>query len=317
VELRQLEHFLAVVREGSFTAAAGKLFMVQSSLSASLLSLERELGADLFIRGRRGAELTDAGRSLLEPARAALRSLEVARDAVAEVSGLSRGTVRIACKSASVPDRIDVGPTIRLFRREHPGVDVQLVPADARGMVEMVADGDVDFAISPTTADMGPRLSFHTLVQTELAVICPLGHRLAGARDVHPLDLLEELIIDLPRTWESRNLFDGLLRTHGLERRASVEVDDWHGALAMVHRGTGIAYGPRECVDDGPFGGLAIAGIAGTPTWAYGVIARDEALRGAAGRAFLAAYLDSCAQVRRQRRPGRDLERPDAGDLPA
>jgi DNA-binding transcriptional LysR family regulator len=316
VELRQLEHFLAVVREGSFTAAAGKLFMVQSSLSASLLSLERELGADLFIRGRKGAELTDAGRSLLEPARAALRSLQDARDAVAEVSGLRQGTVRIACMSASVPDRIDVGPTIRRFRREHPGIDVHLVPADARTMVDMVADGDVDFAISPAAGDLGPRLSFHTLMQTELAVICPVGHHLAGARDIHPRDILEELIIDLPRTWESRNLFDGLLRAHGLERPASVEVDDWLGALTMVKRGTGIAYGPRQCVEEGPFSDLAVARIAGAPAWAYGVIARDEALRGAAGRAFLAAYLDSCAVVRRQQRQGRDMERADAGDLP-
>ena len=69
MELRQLEYFLAVVEEGSFTAAAARLYMVQSSLSASLLSLERELGTELFIRGRRGTELTDAGRALLEPAR--------------------------------------------------------------------------------------------------------------------------------------------------------------------------------------------------------------------------------------------------------
>jgi DNA-binding transcriptional LysR family regulator len=312
VELRQLEHFLAVVRDGSFTAAAGKLYMVQSSLSASLLSLERELGADLFIRGRKGAELTDAGRSLLEPARAALQSLQAVRDAVADVSGLRQGTVRIACLPASVPESIDVGPTIRRFHQEHRGVDVQLVPADGRGMVEMVADGEVDFAIGPATADMGPRLSFQPLVQTELAIVCPLGHRLAGARDVDPRDLLEELIIDLPRTWESRNLFDGLLRAQGLERRASVEVDDWLGALAMVHRGTGIAYGPRECVEEGPFNGLAIAEISGAPTWAYGVITRDEALRGAAGRAFLAAYLETCAAVRRQLLAGRNMERADA-----
>src|SRR5688572_27820563 len=49
VELRQLEHFLAVVEEGTFTAAAARVFMVQSSLSASLMALERELGTELFI----------------------------------------------------------------------------------------------------------------------------------------------------------------------------------------------------------------------------------------------------------------------------
>ena len=304
MELRQLEHFLVVVREGSFTAAAGKLYMVQSSLSASLLSLERELSSDLFIRGRRGAELTDAGRALLEPARKALAALQDVRDAVAEVSGLRQGTVRIACMPAGVPGNLDLGPTIRLFRREHPAVEVRLVPADARSMMTLVADGDVDFALTPATSDMGPRLSFHTLVCTELAVVCPPDHRLAGARDIDPSELFDELIIDLPRSWESRQLFDGVLQEHGLKRRASVEVDDWAGALAMVHRGTGISYGPREAIDEGTFTGLAVATIAGAPAWEYGVTTRDDSLRGAAGRAFLAAYLRNYAAARRVHGPG-------------
>jgi DNA-binding transcriptional LysR family regulator len=314
VELRQLEHFLAVVREGSFTAAAGKLYMVQSSLSASLLSLERELGSDLFIRGRKGAELTDAGRALLEPAREALLALQDVRDAVAEVSGLRQGTVRIACMPAGVPVNLDLGPTIRRFRREHPAVEVRLIPADARSMMTLVADGDVDFALTPATSDMGPRLVFHTLVSTELAVVCPADHRLAGARDIDPRELLDELIIDLPRNWESRHLFDGVLKEHALERRASVEVDDWIGALATVHRGTGISYGPREAIDEGAFNGLAVATIAGAPTWGYGVTTRDESLRGAAGRAFLAAYLRNCAAARRVHGPGGGA---DGGDRTA
>jgi DNA-binding transcriptional LysR family regulator len=298
VELRQLEHFLAVVREGSFTAAAGQLYMVQSSLSASLLSLERELGSDLFIRGRKGAELTDAGGALLEPARRALSALQDVRDAMAEVNGLRQGTVRIACLPAGVPQNLDLGPTIRRFRREHPAVEVRLVPADARSMMALVADGDVDFALTPATGDLGPRLSFHALVCTELAIVCPADHRLAGARHINPTDLLDELIIDLPRSWESRRLFDGILQQEGLERRASVEVDDWIGALAMVQRGTGISYGPREPIEDGAFGGLAVATIAGAPVWEFGVTTRDEMLRGAAGRAFLVAYLDRCAATR-------------------
>src|SRR3954447_22666132 len=96
MELRRLEHFLAVVEEGSFTAAAARLFMVQSSLSASLSALERELGTELFVRGRRGAELTDAGRALVGPARATLDQVDKAKDAVGKVRGLLLGTVRVA-----------------------------------------------------------------------------------------------------------------------------------------------------------------------------------------------------------------------------
>ena len=79
MELRQLEYFLAVVDEGSFTAAAARLYMVQSGLSAALRVLERELGTELFVRVRRGVELTDAGRAFLEPARAAIADTGRAR----------------------------------------------------------------------------------------------------------------------------------------------------------------------------------------------------------------------------------------------
>src|SRR3712207_1161763 len=123
--------------------------MVQSSLSASLLSLEREFGTQLFIRGRRGTELTDAGRALLAPARATLAETERARDAVAAVTGLVRGSVCIA--AMAVPRVVDLADTIREFQSGHPEVEVHVLPAGAQGMVDLVTDGQVDFAIGPRT----------------------------------------------------------------------------------------------------------------------------------------------------------------------
>jgi DNA-binding transcriptional LysR family regulator len=292
VELRQLEHFLAVVEEGSFTRAAARLFMVQSSLSASLLALERGLGTELFTRGRRGAELTDAGRAFLEPAKAALAEADRARDAVAQVKGLLRGSVRIA--AVTMPRTVDVGETIRRFQDKHPGVDVQVIPVAARDMINLVADGQVDFAITPRIPGTGSSLRFEPLTSTPLVLICPADHRLAGARDVDPTEVADEPVIDLPRGWRVRELFDHLLQEHGVHRRVRLEINDWYAVLTMVQRGTGISYGPHACIDGGTFGGIGTATIAGAPPWELGVVSRDEHLRGAAGRAFLSAYLDHC-----------------------
>jgi DNA-binding transcriptional LysR family regulator len=302
VELRQFEHFLAVVEEGSFTRAAARLFMVQSSLSASLLALERELGTGLFIRGRRGAELTDAGRAFLEPARAALEEADRARDAVAQVKGLIRGSVRIA--AVAMPRRVDVGETIRRFQDEHPGVDVTVVPVGARQMVDLVADGQVDFAITPRIHGISPALRFRPLVSTPLVLLCPIGHRLAGARDLDPAEVVDEPIIDVPRGWASRGLFDCLLHERGVERRVRLEINDWLAVLTMVQRGSGISYGPHACIDEDMFSGVSTATMAGAPAWELGVVSRDEHLRGAAGRAFLAAYLDQCRDIRADEEPG-------------
>jgi DNA-binding transcriptional LysR family regulator len=294
VELRQFEHFLAVVEQGSFTRAAARLFMVQSSLSASLLGLERELGTDLFIRGRRGAALTDAGRALLEPARSALAEADRARDAVAQVRGLVRGSVRFA--AVAMPRSIDVAETIRRFQAEHPAVDVHVVPVGARDMIDLVTEGAVDFAITPRIDRMSPTLRFQPLVSTPLVLVCPAGHRLAGAEDLDPAEVIGEFLIDLPRGWRARELFDRLLEGHGVDRRVGVEINDWLTVLTMVQRGTGIAYGPQACIDVEMFTGIGIATMTGAPPWELGVVTRDEPLRGAAGRAFLAAYLERCRE---------------------
>ncbi|MCU1620371.1 MAG: Transcriptional regulator, LysR-family [Modestobacter sp.] len=294
MELRQLEHFLAVVEEGSFTRAAGRVYMVQSSLSASLLALERELGTELFIRGRRGAELTDAGRALVPPARAALEQIERARDAVADVQDLLRGTVRIAV--VATPRIVDVVETLHRFQGQHPGVHVQAIPTDAKNMAALVTDGQVDFAITPRVDRTTPALCFEALVSTPLVLVCPAGHRLAGARDVDPRDVIDESIIDLPRECQSRQLFDRVLEEQGLRRQVRLEVDNWLGVLAMVQRGTGISYGAEACINEEIFGGVEIATLAGAPFWELGVAFRDETLRGAAGRAFLAAYRKQCRE---------------------
>jgi DNA-binding transcriptional LysR family regulator len=301
VELRQLEHFLAVVEEGSFTRAAARLYMGQSSLSSSLLSLERELGTELFTRGRRGAELTDAGRALLEPARAALSEAEGARDAVAAVRGLLRGSARVATVAA--PRSVDVVETIRRFQREHPGVAVYLVHDGARDLIGLVAEGRADFAVTPATHRLSAGLRFEPLLTTPLVAICPPDHRLAGARDVDARELAEEPIIDLPRGWWIRDLFDHLLQEQNRPRRVRLEVNEWFGVLTMVQRGVGISYGPRSCIEGEMLDRLGIATLAGAPLWELGIVSRDDALRGAASRALLAAYREQCrAQLTAQPR---------------
>src|SRR3954469_4206257 len=93
MELRQLEYFVTVAEECHFTRAAKRLHVAQSGLSSAIRSLERELGASLFIRSTRRVDLTPAGRALLVEARRALSATDAARDAVAAVQGLMRGSL--------------------------------------------------------------------------------------------------------------------------------------------------------------------------------------------------------------------------------
>jgi DNA-binding transcriptional LysR family regulator len=89
-------------------------------------------------------------------------------------------------------------------------------------------------------------------------------------------------------------LFDGVMEGKGLQRRVGLEINDWLGLLTMVQRGVGISYGPRACIDNEMFRDIDTATMAGAPPWEVGIVSRDDSLRGAAGRAFLAAYLQQC-----------------------
>jgi DNA-binding transcriptional LysR family regulator len=192
--------------------------------------------------------------------------------------------------TVAVPRDLDVADTILAFQDEHPGVDVHVIHDGARDLVGLVADGQVDFALTPLTRRTTPALRFEPMVSSPLVLICPAGHRFAGASELDLREVVDEPLIDVPRGWWVRELFDRMVEERNLARRVRLEVNEWFGALTMVQRGVGLAYGPLACIDHSVFGDLGVATLAGAPQWELGIASRDEALRGAAGRAFLDAY---------------------------
>src|SRR5258708_7458486 len=146
MELHQIRYFISVVREGTFTRAAQRLYITQPSLSEQIRKLETELGSPLFQRLGRTLALTSAGEALRPHAERVLFEVEQARDRVQEVRGLRRGKLSIG---------VLPGPAARLlprflaeFGHRHPAVEVVLhdesVSADFE---QMVHDGALDLAI--------------------------------------------------------------------------------------------------------------------------------------------------------------------------
>src|SRR6201996_7254365 len=126
MELHQLEYFVAVAEELSFTRGARRAHVVQSAVSAAITRLERELNAPLFERTRRRVALTDAGSALLPEARAALAAVQSARDAVAAVRGGLRGSVTLGMMLSTGP--LDMAAVLGRVSAAHPDVVVQAPP---------------------------------------------------------------------------------------------------------------------------------------------------------------------------------------------
>ncbi|HEV7640046.1 MAG TPA: LysR family transcriptional regulator [Gaiellaceae bacterium] len=248
IELRHLNHFVAVAEEGSFTRASRRLHIVQSAVSASIRSLERELGVELFERAAQGVHLTEEGHVLLPEARLTLAAAAGARDAVDAVSGGLRG--RLTVGAMQMLQAVDVPQLLADFHRGHPLVELHL--RHAKGGSAELADrvrlGELDLAILSSPERRAPGLELTQIASEAIELVCHKDHPLAARDAVDLADLAEEPFIDFPVGWGVRIAVDAALTSAGVRRAVTMEVDDALHLVRMVGVGLGIALLPPSIV---------------------------------------------------------------------
>ncbi|MEA2132528.1 MAG: hypothetical protein QOC68_437 [Solirubrobacteraceae bacterium] len=238
---------MAVADERHFTRAAQRLHVAQSTISASVRSLEREFGAPLFVRTTRRVELTDAGEALLPDARRTLVAADAARAGVRAVTGLLAGRVTVGTGKAL---HIDVAGGLERFSAEHPGVDVDLRQGGSIELLEAVRDGRIDFAPLGLVDDLPDRT--HEAVQVleiheePMLFACSRGHRLAERKTVRLVEVAGERFADLGDDWAIRILNDRAFAELDLPRRVAFEMNDVDELLEVVGRGLGVAVIPTS-----------------------------------------------------------------------
>jgi DNA-binding transcriptional LysR family regulator len=242
MELRHLEHFVAVAEERSFTRAAARLHLVQSALSVSVRALEKELGGRLFDRTTHRVELTDAGQALLTEARITLASAEAARDAVAAVHGGLRGTVRVGIMQAL--SLIDLPCLLTEYNRARP--EVQLVLSGMHGgsadLTRDVLEGRLDLAFAALPGGYPAGLSVRHLASEDMMLACPPDHPFAERDEVALEELTGKRFVDAPAGWGTRQSVDKLFVESSIQREVAVEVADILTVIKLVGAGFGFAF---------------------------------------------------------------------------
>ncbi|MFG3139514.1 LysR family transcriptional regulator [Streptomyces sp. NPDC048211] len=249
MEIRQLRHFMAVITHGSFTAAARAELIVQSALSTSVRNLERELGADLFERTGRRVVLTEAGRALLPSARTVLAGTDAARDAVAAVSGLATGRVRIG--TIQTLTCVDLAAELASFHRLWPGVQISLREATTPELVAGVRAGELDLAyLAPDAAELPEGITAFASWREDLVLITAPDHRLATAGRTLIKDLADEPFVDFRAGTGLETAVRRLAAHCGLERRITCDVTQIRLLVDLVRAGIGVAIVPRRIGED-------------------------------------------------------------------
>jgi DNA-binding transcriptional LysR family regulator len=244
MELRHLQHFVAVAEDRHFTRAAERLMVSQSGLSASIRALERELQAPLFVRTTRSVTLTEAGRALLAEAERILAQVRAAHEAVAAVQGVLRGTLSLGTEQCIAG--VDVAKLLAGFRRRHPDVEIRLRQAGAGALAEEVAAGRLDLAFAVRAQEDTDQLRSVPLTSEPMTVLCHPSHRLAAAGAVTPEELGGEEFVDFHPDWGPRRTTDAAFAAACVRRTVALEVNDVHSLLDQVDEGLGIAVVPRH-----------------------------------------------------------------------
>lgn len=235
----QLAAFAAVARAGSFTRAAAALHLSQPALSRRIAALEEQLEAVVVVRARGGAQLTEVGRRLFAfvEAQTALEE-ELLGDLAPSPSAAMRGVVRIGGLSSLVPPV--VLPALAPLLRAHPAVQVELYREVDRPVLEALAGGRVDLAISQAAAATAGVEDVH-LGDEEFVMIESRDH--PGRRDV----FLDTGPRDPTTAW-----FLGAqpARARPKGRWTRSFLHDEPGILLGVELGLGRAVKPRHTIPD-------------------------------------------------------------------
>jgi DNA-binding transcriptional LysR family regulator len=292
MELRQLEHFVAVAEERHFTRAAERVTIVQSGLSASIRALEAELGAELFVRSTRRVSLTAAGHALLPEARRALGAARAGRDAVSAVDGLRRGELSVGITQV-FPPSLDLPGIIADFQRTYPGIELRLWQAGPGAQLAALREGRLDLSFLPLIDPPGSDITVTPLHSDRLVFACSPDHELASRRQIHLRDVMTKQFIDLPPDWTLRQLVDRAFAAAGLQRRTGIEVNDINTCLELVGRGVGVTIVPESAQGRGT--GVAFRPLARHILWELVVARRADGPGNPAARELLRRVLGSGA----------------------
>lgn len=242
MSIRELKTFLAVVKSGSFAAAAGAVRRTQSSVTVQIKSLEDEIGFDLFDRSRRPPVLNEAGQAFVAKASAAVDAYDQLFQSSEERS--IQGHLRLGV----VPSVITgiMPNALVALRAKFPGLHIQLSMGLSADLVERVRQDDLDAAIVSDLIHFSPGLEWSPFRREPLVLIAP---------PEAPLHRAEELIKTYPfirytrKAWVGE-LIDTYLKKRRLKVNEMMELDTLEAITTMVYHGLGVSIVPERNMPD-------------------------------------------------------------------
>ena len=240
----QVEAFLEIGRQGNLSRAAEALHVSQPALTARLQALESELGQPLFVRGRRGMTLTDAGRAFQPYAERAVIALD---EGAALVRDLAQGGAGELVLGAAPAVSAYVLPSLLVrFTARHPRVRLIVRTGHTEEILAMALRREIDLGL---VRELRHRdIESRPLYEDELVLVAHPEHPFAARGRVPVEEVAGTRLILFDRTGSYYDLTNALFRSAGVTPDGIMELDNIDAAKQMVLQGLGIALLPSTAI---------------------------------------------------------------------
>jgi molybdate transport repressor ModE-like protein len=241
----RLRLLIEIEREGSLSAAARAIGIGQPSASQHLRLLEAAAGQRLVERNGRGSRLTEAGKLLAARAAQALASLAAAEEELAELAGLQTGTIHLGASTA--PGVYLLPDTLGCFRRDFPGVTVEIEIAPSGEILARLLAGRVQLAIVGAP-DADPRIVLEPFLEDEIVGVAKPGSIPLENGVLDPGRLAETMLLAREPESSSRRLAEQELTAVGVSPARVWELGSSEAIKRAAREGLGVAFLSRYAV---------------------------------------------------------------------
>ena len=247
MDLRRLRYLVTVADEGHITRAAERLGLQQPPLTRQIRSLEDELGVRLFERLPRGVKPTEAGRAVVEEARAILARAERLGDLARRAARGEQGRLAVGVTSSGAFHPF-VAQQIRAFRTAAPGVQLALAEDGTPELIRGLEEERLDAAFLRSRGALGADLLIEPLLEEPMVAALPTGHPLAAQAAVKLAALAEETFVFYRRP-SGPGLYDAIMAAclaAGFSPNVGQEASRMASSLSLVASGLGVSIVPAS-----------------------------------------------------------------------
>lgn len=248
MNIRQLEYFLEVARQESFSKAATILHVSQPSISEMVKNLEEELGMPLLYRGAKRLELTDAGQLVQEQAQQIVAQFNNLAGNLKDLDLLQKGRIRIGIPSITAST---IFPRVLgEFKQHYPNIELQLHEFGSKKVRQGVNEGTLDIGIVCTLPDRSENFEVFPFVEDPLRVIVHPEHRIASTPSVDFSDLRHEGFVLYSEDFSLHDQILARCKLAGFQPTIICETSQREFMTQMVAAKLGIALLPSKICDE-------------------------------------------------------------------